>query len=229
MKIQKSIIIGALLLLPLAAAARDGSSSGSGSGFDSSRDLQEAQAKLGETSRQFDDARQAAIDGANRRRLEAKNEVEKKKDEVCKRVTSRLDGRIGRASSHKQEIDQRYNAVEARWQRLIDRAKAKGVDAAKLEADLATFKEMQAKVDADFVALQAALQTTTNERCGYSNGDFKKSLSTANTQWKQLQADRKAIRVFRQKVQQEDIVPLLKALAAASTPSTTDNSTEKTQ
>ncbi len=236
MQVQKRIIIGAIVLLPMASLAQGGSSGSGDSGSgDRTRLASQSNLTLDEARQDFESARETARKAIDAKKDSARSEAEKKKDEICSRVSAKLAKRIDHGLSHRNEIDMRYNKVEARWQRLIDRAKAQNVDATKLEADLVIFKAKHAKIDADFEALAAALQNTTNDKCGYSNGDFKKSLSASKDLWTQIRIDRVDLRTFRQKVQQEDIVPLLKAIADAkgsasgSDDSSTATKTEKTQ
>ena len=147
---------------------------------------------------------------------------EQKKKERCEKASSVLTAKSEKVANKKLVIDQKLTTVENRWQRLIDRADSKNVDAAKLEEALKQFKGYHATFNTDMEALRK-LQGNTTKACGEDSdaANLKAELRDAHT--KVLQ-DAKQLRTFRQQTQKDVIVPLLKEMAKAS--STSDDSTK---
>ena len=202
--IKKLFLITFIAALPIVASANDDSNTGSQPG-----DLR--QSLNSDTSQKIKQKREE-------KETEAKSKAETKKEDIrkkrCEKAGEVLAKKTALVGEKQTNIDQKLNTVEQRWQRIIDRADTKNVDATKLVVALAQFKQYHATFNADMTTLRE-LQSSKNKACGEESEAtaLKSEIRAAHT--KVLQ-DFKQLRTFRQQTQNDVIVPILKEMASKS-------------
>lgn len=213
--IKKILLSTILLALPLTTFARDGSNMESEPG-----DMRQSQVSNSgkERSESIKQNRQEK-ENELREKAEAKKEEVRKKR--CDKATALLEQKSTKVEERSTNIDQKLVTVEQRWQRIIDRAESKNVDASKLEEALNQFKQYHATFNTDMQALRQ-LHSSKTRACGEQGeaNNLKQQIRDAHT--KVLQ-DAKQLRNFRKQTQKDVIVPLLKEMAKASKTESSDD------
>lgn len=150
-------------------------------------------------------------------------ELEDKKqqmiDERCKLVNTNIDTKTERFDNNKNRHQAEYAHMQERITRIITQLKVKGLNTAKLEADLTTLNTKIDKFATDYAAYIAKLKDTKNYVCGHSDGEFRSALQGARTSILPVRQDVADIRNFYQTVIRPDIQALrqqFKAIAVTS-------------
>ncbi|MEK7595210.1 MAG: hypothetical protein AAB443_01260 [Patescibacteria group bacterium] len=205
-----------IVMFPGASYAKEGSDA-----QDSTESTKPAPPSWKEKLKNFLDLRKQKKDEYQQNKENFKQEKKELKEQFvenkCDVATKRIDTKINAFDQNKARHIERYNLLKDKIKNFIDRAKAKGLNTSKLEADLATLDEKIKKFATDYANYIKELRDTKAFACGNSEGQFKQALSEAREAMKKVHEDAKDIRHFYTQTIKEDLKALRQQLKNTTT------------
>jgi hypothetical protein len=145
---------------------------------------------------------------AKEERETAKEERQAAKEEKCKNVGSRIEAKMNKYENGNISVEDVHKRLKERIRNMITRLENNGIDAGKLEDDLAVLEQKINQVASSYDTFIAGLEETKTYACGESQGQFRTKLQEA----KKLMAN---VRTGRQETMSyitKTIIPDIKAL-----------------
>lgn len=151
---------------------------------------------------------------------QARQEVkEAQTDFKCAKVTARIDNHISSYNLKKDKHINQYTSIKNRVTNIINTLTTKGIDTAKLAADLIALDSKITKLSSDNLDFINKLEATKQYDCGDSKGAFKQAAQDTRAALKIVKADVLDIRNFVTKTIKPDIQKIRQQLKASSKPS----------
>ena len=139
-------------------------------------------------------------------------------EEVCSRITSRVDERINKYNTYSTETDTQLAKIEARLNEVSAKLKANGADTTTLDAQIKVLVEKKGLLRTDKAAFIAKLTESKQFACGASQGQFKATIEAARELHKKVMADRRDIKTYVD----ETLKPTLQSLKSYRKSTTTN-------
>lgn len=137
--------------------------------------------------------------------------------ERCARITAEIDRRVQKfTTSHTHRATQ-FEMIKTRVQEQITQLESKGIDTAKVKADLVIFDTKLRKLIADRDAYLAALHATKSPVCGQSQGEFAKALAAARAAQKLVLTDTQDLLDFVKNTLKPDLQALRPSISPKPT------------
>ena len=138
------------------------------------------------------DAKEAAAAA----RAAAKEEKQAAKEEKCKNVESRIEAKMNKYEEGNISVENVHKKLRERIQNMVTRLENNGIDASKLESDLATLEQKINQVASSYDTFISGLKETKTYACGESQGQFRTKLQEATKLMANVRTGRQETRSF---------------------------------
>jgi len=166
------------------------------------------QAQQGGNGNGNSEAAAAARAAAKEERETAKEERQEAKEEKCKNVESRIEAKMNKYENGNVSVEDVYKRLKERIRNMVTRLENNGIDASKLEDDLAVLEQKINQVSSSYDTFIAGLEETKTYACGESEGQFRTKLQEAKKLMANVRTGRQETRSFVVNT----IIPDIKAL-----------------
>ncbi len=126
----------------------------------------------------------------------------------CTIAEERINLRIDRFSSLRQDHVKLYQAIVERLKTLADKLDKEGYDTAKIRADYKVLNDKIAKRATDYATFISKLEATKQYACGESEGKFVDALKDSRSYMEIVQKDTQDIREYYKNTIRADIKEL---------------------
>jgi hypothetical protein len=141
----------------------------------------------------------------------------------CETLEAKFQLKKTRFEKNKQGHVLAYNNAKERVERFIAKAKDKGYDTAKLEADFAIFETKIADFNTAYTEYITLLQAAKEYTCGEPEGDFRAKLEQTRAQLRIVRQKSLEVRNYYQTTIRPDIAALKEQKTSSASNETEEN------
>lgn len=135
-------------------------------------------------------------DEAKAARDEAKANRQETKEEKCKNIESRIEAKLNKYENGNIAVEDVHKRLKERIRNIVTRLENNGIDASKLESDLAVLEQRIEQTAASYDTFIAALKESQSYACGESQSQFRAKIQEAKKLMVNVRTERKGTRDF---------------------------------
>lgn len=133
---------------------------------------------------------------ASSTRQEVRARVQEKTDQACQTITTRIDKRLADFTSRFETHRAAYQTHRDKLAKISSKLQSEGLNAVRLNQDIATLDQKIAVFRNDRNAVENALAATKGYACGTMDGQFRESVETLRITQRKMMTTAKDISDF---------------------------------